>query len=206
LPKVSDEHREQRKQQILLAAQAVFIRKGYEKTTLKDIVEQVGMSRGWIYLYFQDKVEIFKAILTYLDDQMNEQFMKLKNNYPLVETALESYFEDCKETILTLEDSIHPAIYEFCVTGWRDPELREFFTRRYDRVVLILMDLLKKGVDTLEFNPALPLEVIVKRLMSSMDGIMMQSLAFSAEKVDSIKQIEQLELWVKQALMGSKTV
>ena len=56
MPKVSDEHKELRIQQILLAASEVFKSKGYEQATLKDIVEEAGMSRGWIYLYFKDKI------------------------------------------------------------------------------------------------------------------------------------------------------
>ena len=40
MPKVSEEHKEQRKHQILMAAMEVFKRKGYEKATVKDIVEE----------------------------------------------------------------------------------------------------------------------------------------------------------------------
>ena len=72
LPKVSEEHKEQRKHQILTASMGVFKRKGYEKATLKDIVEEAGMSRGWIYLYFTDKIEIFEALLLSLDVQLDE--------------------------------------------------------------------------------------------------------------------------------------
>ena len=36
------------------------------------------MSRGWIYLYFTDKIEIFEALLLHLDDQIDEAFSPQK--------------------------------------------------------------------------------------------------------------------------------
>ena len=59
----------------ILAAKRVFVEKGYGAVTLKDIVEETGMSRGWIYLYFQSKDEIFKALLDHQDAQ-HERYLE----------------------------------------------------------------------------------------------------------------------------------
>ena len=52
-----------RQQQILDAAEAVIIRLGYDKTTMSDIAEEAGASRGTVYLYFKGKEELFEALL-----------------------------------------------------------------------------------------------------------------------------------------------
>jgi AcrR family transcriptional regulator len=54
---------DERKEQILLAASAVIIRQGYDKTTMSDIADEAGVSRGTVYLYFKGKEELFEALL-----------------------------------------------------------------------------------------------------------------------------------------------
>ena len=49
--------------QILAAAAEVIIRLGYDKTTMSDIAEEAGASRGTVYLYFKGKEELFEALL-----------------------------------------------------------------------------------------------------------------------------------------------
>src|SRR5512142_2088661 len=54
---------DKRQQQILVAAAAVIIRLGYDKTTMSDIAEEAGASRRTVYLYFNGKEELFDALL-----------------------------------------------------------------------------------------------------------------------------------------------
>lgn len=42
----------------------LFIEKGYEKTTIQDIVDELGMSKGAIYHHFKSKEDIIEAIWT----------------------------------------------------------------------------------------------------------------------------------------------
>src|SRR5262245_4778639 len=52
-----------RQQQILDAAAAIIIRQGYSKTTMADIDEEAGTSRGTVYLYFKGNEELFEALI-----------------------------------------------------------------------------------------------------------------------------------------------
>jgi AcrR family transcriptional regulator len=199
-PKVSDEHKEQRRRQILEAAERVFIRKGYEPATLKDIVEEADMSRGWIYLYFQTKEEIFEALLRKLDeDNASELSGQLSGASTLTE-ALEASLEQHKQDLLQGKPAVAPAIYEFLVTGWRNEERRSLFARRYDESIARLSELLASGTASGEFRPQLPLELIAKLISSHLDGIMMHALAVGPERVDSSAQIDALIVHVKQLL------
>jgi AcrR family transcriptional regulator len=62
MPKVSDEHRERRRHQILDAAVACFDRCGLHAATTDDIVAEAGLSTGAIYRYFKSKDAIIEAI------------------------------------------------------------------------------------------------------------------------------------------------
>ena len=53
----------ERQQQIIEAAAAVIIRLGYDKTSMSDIAEEAGASRGTVYLYFKGKEQLFEALL-----------------------------------------------------------------------------------------------------------------------------------------------
>jgi TetR/AcrR family acrAB operon transcriptional repressor len=54
---------DEREAQILRAATAVLIRQGYDRTTMSDIADEAGVSRGTVYLYFKGKEELFEALL-----------------------------------------------------------------------------------------------------------------------------------------------
>jgi TetR/AcrR family acrAB operon transcriptional repressor len=54
---------EERQQQLLNAAAAVIIRQGYDKTTMSDIADEAGVSRGTVYLYFQGKEDLLEALI-----------------------------------------------------------------------------------------------------------------------------------------------
>lgn len=57
------DRRERRRRQILAAAKAVFAEKGYVATTVDDIVTRIETSRGTFYNYYDDKLDIFEALV-----------------------------------------------------------------------------------------------------------------------------------------------
>ena len=59
MPKVSEEHLEARREQILEGARRAFARHGYEGATVARLEEEIGLSRGAIFNYFPDKWSVF---------------------------------------------------------------------------------------------------------------------------------------------------
>ena len=62
MPKVSEEHKQARREEILEAAQRVFARHGYEGATVRRLEEATGLSRGAIFHHFRDKDSLFLAV------------------------------------------------------------------------------------------------------------------------------------------------
>src|SRR6476646_9885194 len=62
MPKVTDAHRESRREQILLAAWKCFSRNGFHSTSMADVIKEAGLSAGAVYLYFKSKDEIIVAV------------------------------------------------------------------------------------------------------------------------------------------------
>jgi AcrR family transcriptional regulator len=61
-PRVPDEYAEMRRRQIVEAACACFVEKGFHKTTMQDIFAASGLSAGAVYTYFASKDEIVAAM------------------------------------------------------------------------------------------------------------------------------------------------
>jgi AcrR family transcriptional regulator len=59
VPKVSAEHAQARREQILDGARRAFARHGYEAATVARLEEEIGLSRGAIFNYFPDKWSLF---------------------------------------------------------------------------------------------------------------------------------------------------
>jgi AcrR family transcriptional regulator len=62
VPKVSAEHRDARRRQILDGAVRCFAREGFHRTTMPDIFAEAGLSSGAVYGHFSGKDEIIEAI------------------------------------------------------------------------------------------------------------------------------------------------
>ncbi|WP_406458475.1 TetR/AcrR family transcriptional regulator [Streptomyces sp. NBC_01622] len=70
MPKVSEAYKENRRTQILDAAQRCFVRDGFHRTSMQDILTEAGLSAGAVYRYFPSKDDIIVAIATRNLDHM----------------------------------------------------------------------------------------------------------------------------------------
>lgn len=54
---------DERPQELLAAALAEFVERGYAATRLEAVARRAGVSKGTLYLYYENKVELFKAVV-----------------------------------------------------------------------------------------------------------------------------------------------
>lgn len=52
-----------RPEEITAAALEIFVERGFAGTRLEDVAARAGVSKGTVYLYFSNKVELFKAVV-----------------------------------------------------------------------------------------------------------------------------------------------
>src|SRR5678815_5631472 len=55
--------KEARPNEILEAALAIFAEKGFAGARMEDIAERAGVTKGTIYLYFENKEAVFKSLV-----------------------------------------------------------------------------------------------------------------------------------------------
>ena len=62
--------RQKRREQILRTAEHVFAAKGYYATSIADVIEAAGISRGTLYLYFDSKADLFHVLVDGFVDKL----------------------------------------------------------------------------------------------------------------------------------------
>ena len=74
MPKVSQQYLQARSSEILDAAVVCFTQSGFHKATMRDIVQESGLSAGAIYNLFSSKQEIIAAIAARRHDEERRLF------------------------------------------------------------------------------------------------------------------------------------
>ncbi len=88
------ENRSEKEILIIKASEIIFSRYGYQKTTVKDIAEEVGLKKTSLYHYFKNKEEIFFEVILF-------QFMKFKNKIEIFNSE-----KPIKERVFQLYESL----------------------------------------------------------------------------------------------------
>ena len=73
--------KEERPQEILDAAYAVFAEKGFAAARMEDIAGRAGVTKGTVYLYFDSKEAVFKALVAGAFGERLEGIEGLIDNY-----------------------------------------------------------------------------------------------------------------------------
>ncbi|ACI19096.1 TetR/AcrR family transcriptional regulator [Dictyoglomus thermophilum] len=95
---------EVRRQELVETALKLFLTKGYENTSVRDILREIKGSPGMFYYYFSSKEEIFEeAIKYYVENYIKElshifkdENLSLQEKYQKVVNAVVKAFEDMK--------------------------------------------------------------------------------------------------------------
>jgi AcrR family transcriptional regulator len=77
VPKISEEHRTRRREEILEAARRCFARFGYEGATVARLERESGLSRGAIFNYFKSKDDLFVALVERDQERIGRVWLEL---------------------------------------------------------------------------------------------------------------------------------
>ena len=91
-----------REEQILASARKLFAEKGYDRTTVSEIVQDAGIAQGTFYLYFGGKKDVLVRLARLLNDAIrNEVFAGDDPSLPIqarVRSMTEAAFRVCEES------------------------------------------------------------------------------------------------------------
>ncbi|MBQ0853998.1 TetR/AcrR family transcriptional regulator [Streptomyces sp. NPDC057621] len=82
MARVSQEHLDARRRQILDGAARCFARNGFHATSMQDVLKEVNLSAGAVYRYFSGKDELIAAIVTEVLGGIREAFEDAARHSP----------------------------------------------------------------------------------------------------------------------------
>jgi AcrR family transcriptional regulator len=146
-PDVSDE----RKAQIINAAEGVFTEKGFDQARMDDIAEETGLSKGTLYLYFKSKDDLIIAILDRMFQREFQHFEALKFTESSAIDAIWKITELLTKDILSLQRLI-PIVYQFLALAFRNKYVQLALKKYINGYVDILVPIIQRGIDSGEFR------------------------------------------------------
>lgn len=194
-PKVSKEHLKQRRAKILEAAIQVFIEHGYERTTMKHVMDAANVSRGGLYQYFSNKEDLYEAILEenlFREVLETKELLKEKNDsyWNLLLTRL---FGEDREPDDKM-DPLAPSNLEFFITGRNDKRRRSYGKERYNYGVNLYRDIIRAGQESGEFSDTYDSDILARSIVTFFDGL---ALGHAILPMQDLKMKEQTKLFVE---------
>ena len=142
---------EERKNQIIAAATAVFMRLGFHDARMDDIVEEAGLSKGTLYWYFKSKDDIISAIL---ENMVNREVAQLSDVLIGDLSAKEKLLVFTKNMIedITRMKPLMPILFEFWALSTRQKSVQQTIRKFYLIYLDSITPIIQQGIDRGEFQ------------------------------------------------------
>ncbi len=131
---------EKRKQELLQIAYRLFITRGYENTSVDEIIEKAGIAKGTYYYYFSSKEQTLEEVIDMMLDAEEENARAvMETDIPLPQKVvgiITSFRPDASEVQIT--DTLH-APENIIMHEKTERKLRE-------RLVPLLSELIEQGI------------------------------------------------------------
>lgn len=152
-PLKRERRKDARPGELLAAALALFVEKGYAATRVEEVAARAGVSKGTLFLYFPSKDELFKAVVRenvvrHQKEGAEQLAQATGPSGPLLEWLMLEWWRRYGATPASgISKLIMSEASNF-------PDLAEFYTREVVRPGLALVQAaLQRGIDRGEFRP-----------------------------------------------------
>ncbi len=140
---------ETRRREIVKAAVDLFIRKGFHKTTVREIAQKFGMSIGTMYEYIRTKEDILYLVCDYIHSDVREKVRpSLTISGDFVETLKRAIY-----AYLTVIDEMQDyVVFLYQETKSLNHEARKYIFRVEEEMTQIFEEILTRGVEVDAFS------------------------------------------------------
>jgi AcrR family transcriptional regulator len=138
---------DERRSELIACAQKLFYSKGYESTSVRDIVDEVGVAKGTFYYYFDSKQAVLEALVADLVAQMLAQFEAILADETL--NAVEKWapaFQVIGDWKIERKDELL-AVARVMRADENVPFIHKLRTQRTQMMVPILTNIISQGIE-----------------------------------------------------------
>lgn len=191
-PNVSDE----RKAQIISAAEDVFTQKGFNEARMDDIAEETGLSKGTLYLYFKSKDDLIIAILDRMFQREMKQMEGLDQADLSAADAIWKMTEAVTNNILGFVRLV-PIVYQFLALAFRNKYVQKALKKYINQYIDMITPIIEQGIKSGEFRKVNAREVAI-----AMSAIIEGTLLLWVYDRDLVEPEKHIRSGVKLLLEG----
>ncbi|OJE44005.1 TetR family transcriptional regulator [Bacillus proteolyticus] len=155
---------EERRKEILETAERLFVTKGYTKTTVNDILKEIGIAKGTFYHYFKSKEEVMDEIIMRIikADVAKAKVIISNPNIPVLEKLFRVLMEHSPKS---------GDIKDKMIEQFHQPNNAEMHQKSLVQSIIhlspVLAEILEQGIDEGVFSTPYPQETIELLLSSA---------------------------------------
>lgn len=221
MPKVTEDHYENRKNIILDAALSVCMKKAVYEVSMSDVIKEANSSRGGVYKYFKNIDDVLIALINRegkrFDDNYEEKIEQiiLKDERP--EQIISDFFKYTTDRVLAAFEVYGKIYLDLDIPLANDQKRNQSFHSRIDENAKIkylsnhLFDFIGEKIEEGYFKPLVSVDEVNNFIAASFDGIVFDVLyskyyqfrdGSSAYHFDGSKLIQSLCISVILLLQG----
>lgn len=170
-PRTTEDQWNETHQTIMNTALRLFATKGYNGTSMNDIVKDSGVSKGAIYSHFESKERLF---LSLWEQQTLVGISQLRLMFSSDDTAVDKLLKVAEMTMASSCDcprEMGRMQIEFMVAASRMKPLEPDMQRRYKTIHDFIAEILEEGIKNGEFREDLDVESLTSILFAAVDGL-----------------------------------
>jgi len=170
-PRTTEERWQETHNRIMDSAERLFATKGFNGTSMNDIVKESGFSKGAIYGHFESKERLF---LSLWERQTVLGIGQLRQMFSPDETAVNKLLKvaemnmasscDCPREVVRMQ-------MEFMVTASRMKSLEPDMQKRYETIHKFILEIFEEGIENGEFKADTDVESLTSLLFAAIDGL-----------------------------------
>lgn len=184
----------QKRKYILDTARKVFVEKGFQSVTMKDIVEACEISRGGLYLYFESTDQILLEVLRMDADETDDVFTERIAQGDTAADILTLFLKEQKKELLRKKDNLTVAVYEYFFCH-KETDKENMLRRQFDAGVMVIEKLIEAGIASGEFYCEDP-KGAAANIMYVLEGMKINAQTFGITE----KMVDEQLLYIMQGL------
>ncbi len=192
-----NKHPEQTVEKILAVSERLFIERGYDKTTIQNIIDELQLSKGAIYHHFKSKEEILEAIIAAKADRERALM------YRLMENTRGANAKDKARKMLALHFTGSTVIYDGSMSDMLSSQMKDpqFIAAGLKSCVMEdapeIAALFRAGIEDGSIQTDYPLEYA--EIFMLLVSIWSKPILFNRNKEQTKRRLEALQALMKGA-------
>jgi len=169
----------------------VFWAKGYEATSMQDLVNAMGIQRGSLYATFGSKQQLFLKSLNRYSHTVVKSLLDILNSKPSAIESIELFFSQLVQHLLTAGELRSCLVTNSAIErGLRDDETKQLVLQLLNALESGFYQTLLRAKDNNELSTEIDLKLLANYLTSSMQGLLVMGKVCSEKSVlEGINQV-----------------